>query len=243
VSISVFLIALEGEARAAEGLLDAQELGRANRFRFPHLRERFVLAHGVLRLLLGRFAKEDPRSLRFAIGEKGKPRLEHRQVTFNLSHSGAFAAYALAESLEVGIDVEEMRVLTDLEQLARRSFSVGECADLFTLDGDARLRGFYDCWTRKEAIIKALGLGLSYPLDRFRVSLRPDEPPAVLEIEGGAAEEWQVHPLDVAQGYAGALAYRGERRTVEVTHRTAASVLDEFGLTGDIGSQDFQRTI
>ncbi len=232
--ITVFLIALDGEARTAEGLLDAQELERANRLRLPHLRERYVLAHGVLRLLLGRFAKADPRS---------KPRLMHPPVTFNLSHSGAFAAYALAEALEIGIDVEEMRALTDLERLARRTFSAGECADLFTLDGEPRIRGFYDCWTRKEAVIKALGLGLSYPLDRFRVSLLPGEAPAVFEIEGGDAEEWQIHSLDVAEGYVGALAYRGERRAVEIIRRTAASVLDEFGLNGDIGPQDFQRKI
>ena len=223
VPIDLFLIALEGDVDAAEKVLDASEIERANRFRRPHLRERYILSHAVLRLLLGRAAKSDPRALRFVLGEKGKPRLEGSRVTFNLSHSGDFAAIALTDEIEVGVDVEEMRPLRDFERLARHTFSSGECADFFTLNGDALAPGFYRCWTRKEAVIKALGAGLSYPLKKFRVSLLPDEAPSVLEI--GVEGAWQLHSFDVADGYAGALAYRGKRRDVAITRASAAAVI------------------
>jgi 4'-phosphopantetheinyl transferase len=218
VPISLFVIALDGGVAAAERLLDAGEIERANRFRFPHLRERYVLSHGVLRVLLGRFSTGE---LKFVIGEKGKPRLADSTVAFNMSHSGAFAAYAFADGIELGVDIEEMRPLHDLERTARRTFSSGECDDLFTRSGEALIAGFYDLWTRKEAFIKALGLGLWYPLD-YPLDSAPD-------LDG-----WQFHAFEVADGYAGALAYRGARQTVEITHAGAAAVLDEFCPTGDI---------
>lgn len=209
---------------AAERLLDAGELARANRFAFPHLRETFVLAHGVLRVLLARYAGLAPRELALEAGAHGKPRLVDGDVEFNLSHSGKLAAYAFSDDA-VGIDIEELRPLADLRQLASRSFCGEECADLATVAGDDALNAFYACWSRKEAFIKAVGSGLSFGLDRFRVSLLPDAEPAVLHVEGDDAAEWQLHTLDAGAGYAGAVAYRGPRRDLRLSRSTAAGVL------------------
>jgi 4'-phosphopantetheinyl transferase len=209
---------------AAERLLDAGELARADRFAFPHLRETFVLAHGVLRVLLARYAGLAPRALALEAGTHGKPRLVNGAVEFNLSHSGKLAAYAFSDAA-VGIDVEEVRPLADLRQLARRSFCAGECADLATVAGDDVVDAFYACWSRKEAFIKAVGSGLSFGLDRFRVSLLPGAEPAVLHVEGDDAGRWQLHALDAGAGYAGAVAYRGPRRDLLISRSTAAGVL------------------
>lgn len=210
---------------AAERLLDAGELARADRFAFPHLRETFVLAHGVLRVLLARYAGLAPRELALEAGAHGKPRLVNAEVEFNLSHSGKLAAYAFSDEA-VGIDVEELRPLADLTQLASRSFCGDECADLATLAGDDDMRNaFYACWSRKEAFIKAVGSGLSFGLERFRVSLLPGAEPAVLHVEGDDAAQWQLHALDTGPGYAGAVAYRGPRRDLRLSRSTAAGVL------------------
>jgi len=209
---------------AAERLLDAGELARADRFAFPRLRETFVLAHGVLRVLLARYAGLAPRALVLEAGTHGKPRLANAAVEFNLSHSGKLAAYAFSDDA-VGIDIEEVRPLADLRQLARRSFCAGECADLSTVTGDAVVDAFYACWSRKEAFIKAVGSGLSFGIDRFRVSLLPGAEPAVLHVEGDDAGQWQLHALDAGAGYAGAVAYRGPRRDLRISRSTAAGVL------------------
>jgi 4'-phosphopantetheinyl transferase len=207
---------------AAERLLDEAEIARADRFAFPYLRETFVLVHGVLRALLARYT---PRVV-FALGEHGKPRLTEPAIEFNLSHSGELAAYAFADC-ELGIDIEQKKPLRDLPQLARHSFCPAECDDLFTLSDDAFTDAFYACWTRKEAFIKATGAGLSYGLDRFRVSLLPNMEPAVLhaEAEEPAGEPWQLHAIDAGAGYAGALAYRGPPREVRISRIAVDDVL------------------
>jgi len=191
-------------------LLDAEERERAGRFRFDASRDAFIASHGWLRTLLGRYLNAVPRSLEFTFGNRGKPALQGTPLRFNLSHSGAMAACAVARNQEIGIDIELIRPMSDLESVVRRFFHPEECRKLLALREEDRETAFFHCWTRKEAYIKALGDGLSADLGRFEVTLAPGEPAAVVRIDGRpAARDWSVFGLDVGPGYAGAVAIRG----------------------------------
>jgi 4'-phosphopantetheinyl transferase len=205
----------EGMVRAFERCLAADEVERAARFRTENLRESFVAVHGALRYLLGHYLEVEPASVRFRYGPKGKPALECGGAHFNLSHSGCLAAIAVAgPDCEVGIDVEQARPLTDIEQIARRFFCAEEAAEILSLPEAERAQAFFRCWTRKEAFIKAIGDGLSLPLDSFRVSVHAGAPARFHHIghDAAAARDWALHDLALAPGYAAALAYRGPPR-------------------------------
>lgn len=203
---------------AFETLLSNDELARAACFRFDHLRKAFVTAHGALRILLGRYLAIAPAILAFRLGEKGKPSLrDYTGLRFNLSHSGKLAVFAFAIDCEVGIDIEEIRPVSDLDSVAINSFSPNEAADLLWLPKEQRQVAFFACWTRKEAFLKAIGEGLDVSLDSFQVALQPGTPARMLHVPNayGHLCEWHLQDLLVASGYASALAYRSEfRKTV-----------------------------
>ena len=189
------------------------ESERAARFHFQADRERFILAHGCLRGILARYLHCEPRQVIFSVGEFGKPDLvPPQELDFNLSHSGNVALIAVARHRRVGIDVERIRPDMEVESIAGRFFSPAEISELMTLPLDQRPVGFFNGWTRKEAYIKAHGLGLSLPLDSFDVSLTPGKPTALRATrpESGEADHWTLVSINAAPGYAGALAIRGQ---------------------------------
>jgi 4'-phosphopantetheinyl transferase len=196
-------------------LLSSDEIQRAERFRFDRHRRRFIVGRGALRSILGSYLGRSPAELEFEYGPKGKPSLAPSQggdeFRFNLSHSSELGLYALARRQELGVDVEKLRPMPDAEQIAERFFSESERVALRAIPGEAKVDAFFNCWTRKEAYIKATGDGLSMPLDRFDVTLAPGEPAAMLRAEGGpdAALRWTLVHLDPAAGYVGALAIEG----------------------------------
>ena len=205
-------------------LLTPDETDRAGRFRFDHLRRSFILARGALRVLLGRYLNIAPGGIEFSYGSKGKPALaapglpQFNVLQFNASHSGDLALFAFTMDCEVGVDVEAIRPMPDLEDVAKRFFCAEENAELMALPAGQRERGFFLCWTRKEAYIKATGEGLSTPLDAFRVTLQPSEPAGMVHLERDpiAAQAWTLHDLAPAPGYAAALAYRDSPRPLEI---------------------------
>ena len=207
---SVELSAPADRIAEAAGLLSPDETTRALKFRFERLRQRFVLARAVLRTLLGRCLDADPAHIEFLYGPRGKPSLAppDAHLRFNLSHSGNIALYAVAEGCEVGIDVEEIRPVDHMEQIAARFFCAAEAAALAQVDPEHRVEAFFNCWTRKEAYLKATGDGLSAPLSGFQVTLKPGEPARFVDFAGdrNAAAAWALHHLDPLPGYAGALA-------------------------------------
>lgn len=184
-------------------LLDAEERRRVERFRFEADRHRAIVARGTLRTLLGRRLACDPRALRFVEGKQGKPALAAGEAEFNVSHSGDRVAIAIAgPGTPVGIDVEvEQPRMTDLAQLARRYFSREEAAEV-ERDGGTAL--FFTIWTAKEAVIKALGGGLSIELASFSVLPLRDGWRPVVHCDG-----WSVASLEVDAGYRAAIAARG----------------------------------
>lgn len=212
------------------GVLSTDERERAERFRAPADRERYVVAHGLLRVLLGRCLEDDPARLRFRSGAHGKPALEAEWesagIRFNISHSGGLALIALARGADVGIDVERVQAGRGEMAIAERFFAPEEVAALRALPEARRRAAFYACWTRKEAIIKGLGDGLTCRLDTFRVSVDPEQRTGLLlaaddpRLAGG----WSLRSLEAGAGYAAALAARGGGPAVRVNSLRASDV-------------------
>lgn len=203
------------EIERLQSLLSPDEQERADRFHFSIHRDRFIVARGVLRSLLGRYLNLNPQAIGFVYSEKGKPSLapEHNDpsLQFNLSHSQTLALYAIARNRAVGIDVEEIRDNYPHEKIASQFFSAEEVAVLQQLPPELKPQAFFNCWTRKEAYIKATGTGLSLPLDQFSVSLIPGEPAQLLQISGNPEEvkRWRLQEIRPGLGYAGAIAVSG----------------------------------
>ncbi|MBI1790832.1 MAG: 4'-phosphopantetheinyl transferase superfamily protein [Acidobacteria bacterium] len=215
MEVHLWYVRLEGSAECEGAFfqtLSPDEKVRARGFHFERLRKTYTLARGVLRALAGSYLDTPAAGIEFRYGPNGKPSLARAdcRLRFNLSRSGDLAIYAFARDCELGVDVEELRPMPGLERIAAEFFCPEECADLAVVDESSRERAFFNCWTRKEAYIKALGDGLSLPLDSFRVSLHPEQPAALLEVRGQPDEagRWSMRHLIPAAGYAGALSLR-----------------------------------
>jgi 4'-phosphopantetheinyl transferase len=195
--------------------LAADERARAERFVFMRDRSHFIVARGILRAVLGRYLGLAAERLAFVYGPHGKPALAETcggdMLRFNLAHSQGLALYAVTRGREVGVDIEQVRPLPDAVAIARHFFAAQEQEALRALPPGTKQAGFYHCWTRKEAYLKALGDGLARPLDQFSVSLAPGEPARLLTVAGDAreAERWSLRALEPAPGYVGALAAPG----------------------------------
>lgn len=219
--VHVWHVALDQPAWLHQRLvrtLGSDELRRAERFHFEQDRKRFIVAHGLLREILGRYAGIAPGQLQFAYGRYGKPALAaprcELSLRFNLAHSDGLALIAVARGAEVGVDVERVRPIPDVEQIAERFFSAGEHAVLRALPPGQKLEAFFNCWTRKEAYVKARGDGFACCLDRFDVSLTPGEPARLLRVDADPHDtgRWFLLELTLASGYVAALAGEGDSR-------------------------------
>jgi 4'-phosphopantetheinyl transferase len=210
----------------AEALLSDDERDRAARFVKEVDRRRYVAGRGGLRRILASYVECDPMVLSFIYNDWGKPALTPEGpagLHFNLSHSAGMALLAVCSQAEIGVDIEEVRPLK--EDVVSHFFSAAECSNLSALPDDDRLVGFYRCWTRKEAFVKAHGAGLSVPLNSFDVSLGhdPDQERCMLrrlDPEIGSRAVWTVRNLDVIDGFCGALAVHSGGRRVQVRYRS-----------------------
>lgn len=195
--------------------LCAEEKQRAERFYFEHHRRQWTTARGFLRAVLARYLDLAPADIRFSYQELGKPALADDlnalSLHFNLSHSADGAVLAITRDLPLGVDLEQVRPMENMLDLARRYFAPREAEELAGVAEHEKARAFFNCWTRKEAILKACGKGLAWPLDRFVVSFRPEEPARVLEVtaQPGEAERWSLHALAPWPDYVGCVALQG----------------------------------
>lgn len=184
----------ERQRATLESILSPDERDRAGRFVVPADGAEFVVGRGRVREILARYVGRPPGDLRFAYAPHGKPSLGMACPVpfFNLSHKENQAVLAVSTSLDVGVDIECVRPVD--RRLAQRFFSPAEVAALDALSADLWLDGFYRCWTRKEAVLKALGVGFSKSLASFDVSIARDAPPRVLRIDGdgGAPDDWAL---------------------------------------------------
>jgi 4'-phosphopantetheinyl transferase len=207
-----------GDAAALLGVLSADERARAQRFVYDRDRKQFVTTRAVLRHLLGGYLERDPAAIEFGYNRHGKPRLlgQASPLEFNVSHSSDAAVFAFSRAGAVGVDVEAIREVADGDNLAERFFAPAEAQALRAVPPVLRDRAFFNCWTRKEAFIKAVGDGCGYALDSFEVTLAPSDPVRVVHVGGDRheARQWTLTALPADPGYVGALAVRGEPRAI-----------------------------
>jgi 4'-phosphopantetheinyl transferase len=211
-----------------ERLLSAGEVARAERFVAASDRSRYAAARGLMRLVLSGYLQVRPEDVALESGFGGKPRLAGRSgPRFNLSCSGTRGLLAVSAGLEVGVDIERIRDIGDVDRLAGICFSPAERSALFAVAVRERRSAFFSGWTRKEAFLKATGEGLSRRLDSFDVTLTPGEPARLLRLAGAPAApaRYALHALEPAPGYVGALAVDRPESTIKWRPWTSASAL------------------
>ena len=210
--VHVWRVTLDERSANFDKALAENDRTQAARFRFNVDRERFLNARASLRMTLGRYLETAPHALQFGFGAHGKPALGAAQnnldLRFNLSHSHEFALIAITLGREIGVDIEYMRADFAGDEIAARFFSQNEIAQLDSVAPESRVTAFFDCWTRKEAYIKARGEGLSFPLNQFDVSLGPHSRAVLLgnRLDPTETSRWVLRELSPAPNYAAAIA-------------------------------------
>ncbi len=206
--------------QSLEAVLSQEERQRARQFRYEEHRRSFVVSRGILRNLLSRYTSLKPDQVKFKYTLAGKPHLANAEgnsdICFNLSHAGMLVLYAFSWGRQVGIDVECIRPMDEMDQVAAMNFAPGEYREYRMLSSQDKLRAFYNGWTRKEAFIKATGDGLSFPLQEIEVSLRQYEPAQLWALHGSReeAKRWSLHDVKTWDGYAAALVVEGNDHTI-----------------------------
>lgn len=214
-------------------VLFEDERARADRFHFEKDRNHFIVARGLLRTILASYLNLKPIDLMFSYGERGKPKLmddgRDKPIKFNLSHSQGMALFAFSRNREIGVDLEFIRDELAGEDVAEQFFSPAEAAALKELSPEKRTQAFFNCWTRKEAYIKACGDGLSMPLNEFDVSLVPGDAAALLKTHKDPKEvlRWSMQSIPVESGYVAALVAEGS--DVRAKHFYLSSTAHERG--------------
>ncbi len=215
--IHLWTVDLDADARTLDRcrrLLSPAEEARADRYRSQQLTDRFIASRGLLRVFLGSYLAQSAQAIEFAFGTAGKPCLVEpaSDLQFNISESQGAALFGFTTGCELGVDIERVRPLEEMPRLVEQFFHVDEARDFFSLPEQDREKAFFACWTRKEAYIKALGGGLSVPLNSFRVTLRPAEPAQLCP----PCDEWTLQAVTHVGGYEGAIAYHDRCRRLHV---------------------------
>lgn len=212
--VHVWRLALDeisGEMGGMIELMPNDERKRADRYVATRDRRRFAAGRVALRLILGNYASCSPAMLQFGYGGAGKPSLQHpphaQSIQFNLSHSGGYGLLAVAWQQRVGVDVELLRSIPDATEISAGYFSRREERELAQLPESLQSVGFLNCWTRKEAFLKAVGCGFSLSLDSFDVSLIPNSPAKFYEIRtsGESVDKWCITSVPVGDNAVAAL--------------------------------------
>lgn len=214
-------------ANELRACLAPEERAAERQFHLQRDRDRFAVCRGILRRLTAHYLACAPSRIRVVMGEFGKPEICGGGLHVNVSHSHGLALLGFCREQPVGIDLERMDPGIELDKLAEQAFSSQELRRFRALPEPEKLQGFYNCWTRKEAFIKATGRGLNFPLAAFDVSLEPGAPAQLLCVEGSRrkAAEWGLYDLPPVPGFAAALVIRGARRKLSsFNYRASARV-------------------
>lgn len=220
-AVHIWIARLDEIARwgkSLQGDLSEEESQRASRFRFERDKLRYVTAHTVLRSILGSYLNTDPKPIEFKLEKNNKPVLsgmfDRRGIHFSMSRSDGLAIYAFARDRVLGVDIEKMELIPEMDRIVRRFFAPQEIEDYFRVPPAARMEVFFRCWTRKEAFLKATGNGLSLPLDSFSVSLQADGQSLVKDASGNQTVTPHVllRDLHVERGFTAAVAVEGCNR-------------------------------
>jgi 4'-phosphopantetheinyl transferase len=221
ITVEACLAALDVDAPTRAklaALLSPDEHARAAAFRSEQHRGRYIVCRGRLRELLAERLGTRPRAVALTYNASGKPSLVGAPLRFNLSHAGGTALYVFARDVEVGCDIEWCWPELANRRMADWLFSAAEREALDPLQGEGWLKGFFNCWTRKEAVLKGRGLGLGQPAD-FDVSLRPTEPARILR----GAEGWSIQAPEPMPGLHAAIAVQADDWQLSATWSAASS--------------------
>ena len=190
-------------------LLSMDEKKKVDRFKFEKDKNCYIITRGILRILLGHYLSIKPNKIIFKYTSFGKPYLTfENSLKFNISHSGDMAVFAFFQNQEIGVDIEKIKEDFDVLELAQNFFSKTEITTLEKQSPEDLPKAFFRCWTRKEAFIKAEGSGLSFPLDKFAVSLDDDHQAELIETQWNPSEkkQWSLFSFTPATGYIAAVA-------------------------------------
>lgn len=202
----------QGDISRFFSLLSPQEQGKANAFVLEYLKSRYVIAHGILRILLSQYLKIHPKKITFDYSIYGKPFCpDESSFHFNMSHSEEYVAYIFSYQDEVGIDIEFMQKDIDVDLLVTHALSPPEIRLFQKMDLKQKRIFFYNIWTLKESFVKAIGTGLSYPLASLETFLDPERGPGLkVTMEGhpysSDSISWTFASLEIPPGYCCALA-------------------------------------
>ncbi len=190
--------------------LSEDEVKRAGRFHFENGRLNFIVARGVMRMIIARYLQSDPKDIRFRYGRQGNPALAEEMdstLCFNVSHSRNIVLYAFAYNSKIGVDIEHISSDRTFQGIAERFFSRGEVSAIYSLPENKQRDAFFKLWTCKEAYLKAIGTGLSFGLDKVEIDITSGTDVVLASINGDTDEAaaWTVQTLNVASGYAAAL--------------------------------------
>lgn len=195
--------------------LDEAERDRAARFYTAALADRWRVAHIALRSILADVVGTHPAAIRMTRDARGKPQLlDHRHLWFNLSHSADLALVAVSETGEVGVDVEQVRPVPEMRGVAESHFAVEEQAALWGTSDSERLATFYRIWTRKEAYVKATGVGIGPALARFAVTAAPSDARLLYAHDTPDLAAWTLRIVPVPAEYFGVLCHAGAAQPI-----------------------------
>ena len=193
-------------------LLSPDEKNRAQKFRFAEDKRNYIVARGILRSLIGKYLNINPAQISFQYNEFGKPKIaDNNPLHFNISHSRNIALFGFTNKMNVGVDVEWVNPNIEVKDIASSFFSTNEILKLLALPEKQQALGFFNCWTRKEAFIKAVGEGLSFPLDKFEVSLEPGKTAKLLATDWDpkAVSNWSMYTMSPKADFVGSLVIEG----------------------------------
>lgn len=197
-------------------ILSQDEKDRADRFKFVKDKVKFIAGRGALRILLAKYLCLEPQDVEISYWKNGKPQCP-TNIEFNLSNSGDWAVIGITLNELLGVDIELSERTIEFEKIGRRFFSPMEYSELLNSKEETIHTCFYNCWTRKEAFIKALGDGLSFPLDQFAVTCKPGVKPELIETLWDHSEryQWSLWGFKIGHNYIGAIASRSKPKSIE----------------------------